>query len=164
MAISRPASAWTRTVCGSRPADAAKSKQNVFLFVVAFSGLKNGSVFPTIIQNTDFWTIRLPFSGSKADTALCKISGVRTAWAWIRAVLGELGPAALLINLDETGVPVWIGGASAIMLRRRATDPHRGHEMTSRTTRRAMRAQVAHVAVICNDVEAQRRSCRRSNW
>jgi len=98
----------------------------------------------------------VPFSGSKNETMFFNNWQVRTAWAWTRAILDRLGPEALLINLDETGVPVWMWDASGNILCQRTTDPQRGRDVTSHTTRHAMRAQVTHVELTCNDVEAQR--------
>ena len=43
------------------------------------------------------------------------------AWSWARWVLGAPGAEPLLINLDETGVPLWMGDVQGNIIRQRGS-------------------------------------------
>jgi hypothetical protein len=46
---------------------------------------------------------------------------VLAAWSWARWVLGAPGAEPLLINLDETGVPLWMGDVQGNIIRQRGS-------------------------------------------
>ena len=80
---------------------------------------------------------------------------VLLTWRWARWLATRPGPTPLFVNLDETGVPMFMGDVRGNVTQRAGSREAPRKDVTQNVTRHLLRAQVTHVAIICDDDAVQ---------
>ena len=80
---------------------------------------------------------------------------VLVTWRWARWLASRPGPTPLFVNLDETGVLMFLGDMHGNVARPACAAASPMKDVTQNVTRRLLRSQVRHVAIICGDASAQ---------
>jgi len=107
-----------------------------------------------------------PFSGIAFEPAFSQKKFLvnpqaQTVWRWVQQLRSELlpGQRLLLMNMDETGIPLFMGNCAGNVHARvrslKSTQPQQ-KERTQHATRHQLRGQITHAAIIADDLEIQR--------
>ena len=86
-----------------------------------------------------------------------RLDQATVVWNWMRYLRTQHDQPLLLMNLDETGVPLFNGDRCGNVMKKRTVGAgtNQNDELVQYATTAESRGQATHVAIICDDVSVQ---------